>query len=314
MRTGKCFVRSLDLEHGRRRSVMTARSRQPIGFPAGDPVPGALSPRAADRPLGTAPVGDARQCGAKMQPCDRLPSATARCPGSRPAGRAPLPASERIRARGTEPSRARACRDGAAARTARSTGASSTLRPAYITTTRCAISATTPRSWVIRMTAVPVSRLSWRDQVEDLRLDRDVERGGRLVGDQQLRIAGERHGDHHALAHAARELVRILRRRAARASGCRPARSISIARAARPRARRPLVQHAAPRRSGRPTVSTGLSDVIGSWKIIEISVAADRRASRARSARAGRCPRSVMLPPTMRPGGDAIEPHDRERR
>ena len=29
-------------------------------------------------------------------------------------------------------------------------------------------------------------------QLEDLRLDRDVERGGRLVGDDQLRIAGER--------------------------------------------------------------------------------------------------------------------------
>ena len=46
-------------------------------------------------------------------------------------------------------------------------------------------------------------------QVEDLRLDGDVERGGRLVGDQQLRVAGERDGDHHALAHAARELVRV---------------------------------------------------------------------------------------------------------
>ena len=46
-------------------------------------------------------------------------------------------------------------------------------------------------------------------QVEDLRLDGDVERRGRLVGDQQLRVAGQRHGDHHPLAHAARELVRI---------------------------------------------------------------------------------------------------------
>jgi hypothetical protein len=37
------------------------------------------------------------------------------------------------------------------------------------------------------------------DEVEDLRLDRHVERGRRLVGDQQLRAAGERHRDHHAL-------------------------------------------------------------------------------------------------------------------
>ena len=40
-------------------------------------------------------------------------------------------------------------------------------------------------------------------QVEDLGLHGDVERGGRLVGDQHLRAAGDRHGDHHPLAHAA---------------------------------------------------------------------------------------------------------------
>ncbi len=48
------------------------------------------------------------------------------------------------------------------------------------------------------------------DQVEDLRLDGDVEGGGRLVGDQQLGLARQRQGDHHALAHAAGELMRIL--------------------------------------------------------------------------------------------------------
>ena len=51
--------------------------------------------------------------------------------------------------------------------------------------------------------------LQVEDDVEDLRLDGDVERGGRLVGEQHLRIAGERHRDHHALAHAAGELMRI---------------------------------------------------------------------------------------------------------
>ena len=40
-------------------------------------------------------------------------------------------------------------------------------------------------------------------------LRRDIEAGGRLVGDQQGRIAGNRHGDHHALAHAAGEFVRV---------------------------------------------------------------------------------------------------------
>ena len=47
------------------------------------------------------------------------------------------------------------------------------------------------------------------DELEDLRLHRDVERGGGLVCDQQLGIVDERHRDHDALAHAARELVRI---------------------------------------------------------------------------------------------------------
>jgi hypothetical protein len=50
--------------------------------------------------------------------------------------------------------------------------------------------------------------LQLADELKDLRLDRHVERGGGLVGDQELRLAGERHRDHHALAHAARELVR----------------------------------------------------------------------------------------------------------
>ncbi len=52
--------------------------------------------------------------------------------------------------------------------------------------------------------------LQFEKQVENLRLDRHVERRGRLVGDQQRRIAGERHGDRRTLPHAARQFVRIL--------------------------------------------------------------------------------------------------------
>src|SRR5215212_11802919 len=47
------------------------------------------------------------------------------------------------------------------------------------------------------------------DQAQDLGLDRDVERGGWLVGDQQLRIVCEGEGDHGALAHSARELMGV---------------------------------------------------------------------------------------------------------
>ena len=46
-------------------------------------------------------------------------------------------------------------------------------------------------------------------QLDDLRLHGDVERGGRLVGDEQIGLVGERHGDHDALALAAGQLVRI---------------------------------------------------------------------------------------------------------
>ena len=52
-------------------------------------------------------------------------------------------------------------------------------------------------------------RLQVLEQLQDLRLNGDVERGGRLVGDEKVGTVGERHGDHHALALAARELMRI---------------------------------------------------------------------------------------------------------
>jgi hypothetical protein len=48
------------------------------------------------------------------------------------------------------------------------------------------------------------------EEVEDLGLDRDVERSRRLVGDQETRIARERDRDHHALAHAPGEPVRVV--------------------------------------------------------------------------------------------------------
>src|SRR2546430_11426819 len=48
------------------------------------------------------------------------------------------------------------------------------------------------------------------EQLQDLRLDRHVERSSRLVSDEELRVADERHGDHHALAHASAHLVRVV--------------------------------------------------------------------------------------------------------
>ena len=66
------------------------------------------------------------------------------------------------------------------------------------------------------------------EDFENLGLDRDVEGGGRLVGDQQLRVAREGHRDHHALLLPAGHLVRIRIDRAAPGSGMPTSRSSSI--------------------------------------------------------------------------------------
>ena len=46
-------------------------------------------------------------------------------------------------------------------------------------------------------------------EVQNLRLNGDVERGGWFVGDQKIGLVCERHGNHDALTLTARELVRI---------------------------------------------------------------------------------------------------------
>ena len=58
---------------------------------------------------------------------------------------------------------------------------------------------------VILITAAPISARSPSSNSRIWAAMGDVERGGGLIGDQQRRVARERHRDHHALAHAARE-------------------------------------------------------------------------------------------------------------
>ena len=72
---------------------------------------------------------------------------------------------------------------------------------------------------------MPSSSREAQQQLQDLVLDGDVERGRRLVGEQQLGFGGERDGDHRALAHAAGELVRIVVEPRARRRGCRRGRA-----------------------------------------------------------------------------------------
>ena len=51
---------------------------------------------------------------------------------------------------------------------------------------------TTERSWAMKISVRPEVALQVAQQVEDLRLDRHVERGDRLVGHDQLRLQRER--------------------------------------------------------------------------------------------------------------------------
>ena len=56
-----------------------------------------------------------------------------------------------------------------------------------------------------------VPGLQLLEQLQDLRLSRDIERGGWFVGDDQRRLQRQRHGDHHPLALATGQFVRVAR-------------------------------------------------------------------------------------------------------
>ena len=119
-----------------------------------------------------------------------------------------------------QPSRARApgaarraaapaCTDGARPRTARRSGAVSTMRPRYITATRSQTWRTTAMLWATKSIVSPSRCAQVGEQVEHGRLHRDVERRHGLVGDQDLGLERERARDRDALALAARELARV---------------------------------------------------------------------------------------------------------
>ena len=87
-------------------------------------------------------------------------------------------------------------------------GADSTITPRYITAIRSETwwtIAEVVRDEDVREVEVVLEVV---EQVDHLRLDRDVERGDRLVGDDQLRVQRERARDADPLALPAGELVR----------------------------------------------------------------------------------------------------------
>ena len=131
--------------------------------------------------LGTSPGSRIRSRwpGAATGPAPGPPTAARRCTGASASGRRVL------------------------------RSASSTILPRYITATR---SRDVPdHRQVVRDEHVGQAELVLQvlQQVDDLGLDRHVQRGDRLVGDDQLGPQGERAGDADALALAAGELVRV---------------------------------------------------------------------------------------------------------
>ena len=160
-------------------------------------------------------------------------------------------------------------------------------------------------------TAIPISRCS---SSSSARICAWIVTSSAVVGSSAIRAsAGTQAPSRSSRAGAARPRAGADRHRSVAADrGCR------CARAARPRARAPASCAApraarAPRRSGRRLVYSGLSAVIGSWKIIAIS-RRGCRASRARSCairscaveadRAGR--RRVVDQPQHRQRGDRL--------
>ena len=104
------------------------------------------------------------------------------------------------------------------------------------------------------------------EQVEHLRLHGDVERGGGLVGEEELRAARERDRDAHALAQSARQLVRVLAHASLRIGDADRREQATASSSANSRVTSRCVWIDSV--ICLPIFITGLSDVIGSWNTI----------------------------------------------
>ena len=172
-------------------------------WPERGPSSGAVAPRSAGRGLGigdqvtggAAPLPDLQQLrrdpsteveGLRAAPVER--AALRRFGGIRQlaaehdpaAAPAAVPRLQRLRDRRQERPGGRGA---AGRRTACSAGAISTIRPKYITAIRSLTCRTTDRSWLMKIIGQAQPPAQVGDHVDDLRLDRHVERRDRLVGE-----------------------------------------------------------------------------------------------------------------------------------
>ena len=134
-------------------------------------------------------------------------------------------------------------------------------------------------------------------QVEDLRLDRHVERRGRLVGDQEVGLGGERHRDHHALLLAAAHAKRVLVDAPLGLGDADAAQPLDrLARA--PRAAQRACAPRSPRRSGRRPASPG-----SGWSPAPGRSCRCARRARARISRSGQRQQRRCRPSVDAAGG-----------
>ncbi len=184
----------------------------------------------------------------------------------------------------------------------------STIWPAYITRTRCATSATTPRSWVMRTSAMPRSRCrrSSRASICACTVTSSAVVGSSAISRRGLQAI--------AIASMTRWLMppeswcgKASRRRSG--SGISTSFSSCSARARRA-LREPPSCSAIVSISWKATVNDGFRLEVGSWKIMAISAPSSARRSRcaiARRSRPAKKSRSALTRPgsSTRPSSDS---------
>jgi len=261
----------------------------------------------------------ADRAGGKRNRTSRICSAARSCSRSGPRrGRAARPESPPAAGRACRhaPSRraGHGCRDGCGASTICSTGASSTILPAYMTPIRSETSTATPISWVTKdhakvelRAAIPGSGGA-PGSGRSRRAPWSARRPGSRLDCTTARARSWRAGACRPTSRADRPLA------AAPARGCAPAPT-TRGRAARRRFRSCRCGGGSSRRSDGPTVKTGSNAVAGSWKIM--ATRPPRRSPKARGpisstsspsmADAARPARAMLgMEPQDRAQGDAL--------
>ena len=184
----------------------------------------------------------------------------------------------------------------------------STIWPAYITWIRCGHAGHDAKVVGDQDAGRRAgSRCERLHELEDLGLDRDVERGGGLVGDEQLAGCRRARSRSSRAGACRRRTGGDSRRCALRRRGCRRSSSSSIARS------RAACSRVIPRCSCSVSLICSAdrqhgvqARSCGSWKIIAISSPRTRADLVVRTSSACRSPSKMTWPSTIRPAGCGI--------